>query len=958
MTSRRFRFPAFVALALAVIAAAGGTAAPLTRVLIVVGPGSHAPGTHEPAAGARLLSYCLERAPQPGGFHAQVYHEWPADESVLDAADTVVFLGDRFPPMRLPDSPRIMQQLAAMMERGCGLVGLHFATGLRGDEVAADGDHPLLRWMGGYFLTAPATNRSIARVLTATISPGERMHPVHRGWREFELRDEPYFRNFFGPAGMAPNVTPLATALLPPDEPRREVVAWAVERTDGGRGVAVVMPHFYRNWQLGDLRTLILNGIVWSAKREVPDNGVQVNLPDPATFWPAAVEPLTPAQKAAPRPVTERRIELDAKPLNPAANPLFTEYVNRDRVYDFYEKQALDTLHRPDRPALLPPWPGLDGGKTRRSRRPGHFGNQTSAMAISDAWNQMDGGSVQAGGMELAGSRPRAVAVRLGDRAAVFDPDTLTWPAAFRDATLKRGTSRFGFTEGLQIEGEPIPLQPTGPAPAGSFRYLGYYRHGERAVFAYERDGVEWLESAEKEAGGVAIRRELRGEGPLTGLTRGGPAQWPQTFVTRGKSGDTQPYAFDELPPPEKTPWSSIWHFGGHDFLPNGDAVLCTIEGEVWVVSGLDDTLSRLRWRRFAAGLNQPLGLRVVDGRVCVLGRDQITRLHDLNGDGEADYYESLCHTYDSSATGHAFITDLQRDREGRFIFVSGRQGVVRTSTDMKSVEVLATGLRNPNGLGLGPGGEISVAPQEGFWTPASVIYEFQPEPQAPPHFGFGGPKPELGARANVPPLVYFPRGEDNSSGGQCYVEGDRWGVPAGTLVHFSWGMGTAFLVLRERSGNAAQGAIVPLPGNFRSGAHRAGSLPSSGTTVTPRPMAATNIPSARRNGPVTTCSKLRARTCSPTDAPSSWRFHNCNPPTSSTSIASCPACWPAPSTSRCTGWARPSQSFPAIPRFPRSRSIRMPATTPCPVAAPVPRRCLGRRGKRAAPSPCRRFPP
>jgi hypothetical protein len=62
--------------------------------------------------------------------------------------------------------------------------------------------------------------------------------------------------------------------------------------------------------------------------------------------------------------------------------------------------------------------------------------------------------------------------------------------------------------------------------------------------------------------------------------------------------------------------------------------------GEVWIVSGLDESLEHLRWRRFATGLNQPLGLRVVDGVIHVLGRDQITRLHDVNGDGEADFYE------------------------------------------------------------------------------------------------------------------------------------------------------------------------------------------------------------------------------------------------------------------------------------------------------------------------------
>ena len=86
-------------------------------------------------------------------------------------------------------------------------------------------------------------------------------------------------------------MTVLATAMLPPEAPKRETVAWAVERPDGGRGFGIVMPHFYRNWKLDDLRTLILNGIVWSATGDIPTYGIRAKLPDLAAFKPDAVEP-------------------------------------------------------------------------------------------------------------------------------------------------------------------------------------------------------------------------------------------------------------------------------------------------------------------------------------------------------------------------------------------------------------------------------------------------------------------------------------------------------------------------------------------------------------------------------------------------------------------------------------------------------------------------------------------
>ncbi len=281
------------AVALSVFAAAAmAQGAEPTRVLILVGPSNHGPGTHEVAAGARLVEHCLEHADNVSGIDAEVIDKWPDDRMRLQKVATVVFSGDRFPPEEMEGGDRIMADLTAMMDHGCGLVCFHYATGLGASHVKPDGDHPLLRWMGGYFATRCPHHQSIARIFNAaTIEPAAGEHPVLRGWKSFTVRDEPYIKNYFGPDGPAKNVTALATSLLPPESPQRETVAWAVSRADGGRGVGVVMPHFYKNWQNEDLRMLIINGIVWSAKLDVPAEGVRTKLPDLATFKPAAIEP-------------------------------------------------------------------------------------------------------------------------------------------------------------------------------------------------------------------------------------------------------------------------------------------------------------------------------------------------------------------------------------------------------------------------------------------------------------------------------------------------------------------------------------------------------------------------------------------------------------------------------------------------------------------------------------------
>lgn len=265
------------------------------RILIVVGPSTHPPGSHEVAAGGRLLRYCLEHSDDLPGISAEVVQRWPADEAALENVGSVVFIGDTFPPQRMPDTQKILQQLERMMARGCGIACVHYATGLLGEDVNEDGDHPLLHWLGGYFANRSCPHhQSIAKIFpAATISPTSKAHPIHRGWQEFTVHDEPYINNYFGKQKNQPaaNVTILATSLLPPDNPQPESVAWCVERADGGRGFGIVMPHFYKNWSDDDLRCFILNGIAWTAKVEIPDSGVRSSLPDLQAFAPAAVEP-------------------------------------------------------------------------------------------------------------------------------------------------------------------------------------------------------------------------------------------------------------------------------------------------------------------------------------------------------------------------------------------------------------------------------------------------------------------------------------------------------------------------------------------------------------------------------------------------------------------------------------------------------------------------------------------
>jgi putative heme-binding domain-containing protein len=542
------------------------------------------------------------------------------------------------------------------------------------------------------------------------------------------------------------------------------------------------------------------------------------------------------------RPTLLSELRVDTKPAEFAfdrapldrTDSLWEHPVNRDRVYDYYRKQALFFRTQPQRPHLLPGFPGLDGGKQ------GHWGNQNENVWKDGRWNEMHIGSVLSGVFHgPRGVVPKSVCVRIGEKeelAVCFNPETLQYEALWKNGWFKFSDIRHGFMDGLRPAGEMLP-PPEALPQAQPFVYHGFYRVGPRVVFAYRVGNVEMLDSPWVKDGNFERLVAPAAEHPFAKSLANPPTQWPTEFKTRGQLGQAQPYAVDTIPFPTDNPWKALPFFGDHAFTTQGTAYLCTMHGEVWRVTGLDQDLQNVTWKRFATGLHQPLGMVMANDVLHVMGRDQLTRLHDTNQDGEADFYECLSHALPTSAGGHDFTCGLVQDSQGNFYTAaSSRYGLVRISADGKQWASLATGFRNPDGIGMYPDGAITMPCSEGDWTPASMICLVKPaapgaspSSTAVPHFGAGGPRNK---QAPAFPFVYLPRGLDNSSGGQAMIPADpqhRWGPLAGLMIHTSFGTGTHHLLLRDEVAGQPQGAIVPLPGDFRSGAHRAKFNPHDG---------------------------------------------------------------------------------------------------------------------------------
>ena len=315
-------------------------------------------------------------------------------------------------------------------------------------------------------------------------------------------------------------------------------------------------------------------------------------------------------------------------------------------------------------------------------------------------------------------------------------------------------------------------------------------------------------------------------------LAEGGPGLW-KPLTTRGVIGKPKDsFAIDTIKMPFDNPWNALLFAAGHDFLPDGSALVATVHGDIWRVEGIDTSLRKVTWRRFATGLFQPLGLKVIGDYGYVIGRDQITRLHDLNGDGEADFYECFNNDLLSAGGGHSFATSLETDSRGNFYFTkcseNTRHGgsLIRISADGSKLDVFATGFRNPNGLGIGPGDVITVGDQQGGWVPETRVdvmhqggfYGFMPM-----HHRAEEPK------TYDPPFAFVPRVLDNSAGGQVWVPEGHWDALGGRMIHLSYGRCTALLALPDETHPGTQGAVLRLPGRYLSGAMRGRFNPHDG---------------------------------------------------------------------------------------------------------------------------------
>ena len=272
----------------------------------------------------------------------------------------------------------------------------------------------------------------------------------------------------------------------------------------------------------------------------------------------------------------------------------------------------------------------------------------------------------------------------------------------------------------------------------------------------------------------------------------------------------------------------------GMDFLSDGRLVVSTWdpEGSVYIVDGVQSgNPEMITEKRIAAGLAEPLGLKVVNDEIYILQKQELTKLVDLDGDEMIDEYQTISNDWRVSANFHEFAFGLVYE-DGYFYGtlatainpggastqpqIQDRGRIVKISEADGSVEFIAQGLRTPNGIGIGHKGEMFIADNQGDWLPASKIVHVQEGAF------YGSRSVDFEGTANLTeqkPVVWLPQDEvGNSPSTPMYL---NVGPYEDQMIHGEVTNGGIKRVFVEEVDGQYQGALFRFVQGLEAGVNR-----------------------------------------------------------------------------------------------------------------------------------------
>jgi hypothetical protein len=306
-------------------------------------------------------------------------------------------------------------------------------------------------------------------------------------------------------------------------------------------------------------------------------------------------------------------------------------------------------------------------------------------------------------------------------------------------------------------------------------------------------------------------------------------------------------------------PTGAVFEVGGLCRMPDGTLMVCTRRGEIWSRRGGE-------WRRFASGLDEPMGLWPLGpNQLVVAQRPELTRVTDTDDDGEADLFETLADQWNYSGHIYEWAFGPVADRAGNlygtlacWFFPTVKydkppysgweipppsfhrpnantawRGWCFQLTPRGEFIPFANGLRSPNGLGFSPEGELFVSDNQGEYRGGCELHHvtqgvflghpngllWGPNATADP---FSVPLEELDQRRKLPAVV-FPFSVMGQSASQPLWDetAGRFGPFAGQMFIGDQTHSTVMRVALEKVNGEYQGACFPFRRGFQCGVNR-----------------------------------------------------------------------------------------------------------------------------------------
>jgi len=302
---------------------------------------------------------------------------------------------------------------------------------------------------------------------------------------------------------------------------------------------------------------------------------------------------------------------------------------------------------------------------------------------------------------------------------------------------------------------------------------------------------------------------------------------------------------------PLPIPKEIVLEAGGLELMPDGRLAVSTRRGEIYLVeNALSDPPKDVKYKLWASGLHEVLGLAYRDGWLYATQRGELTRLKDSNGDDRADLFETVNDGWDITGDYHEYAFGSPFDKDGNLwvtlcltgSFSSGckyRGWAVRITPEGKLIPT-CSGIRSPGGIGPNAVGDMFYTDNQGPWNGSCNLKHIKPgrflgHPggnrwyDISPNMGIKPTEPTSGSRWHIeaakipellPPAVWFPYPKmgQSASGVVTDTSAGKFGPFADQMYVGDQSHSTVMRVALEQVNGEYQGACFMFRSDFNSG--------------------------------------------------------------------------------------------------------------------------------------------